>query len=149
MRPSESRDAHPNEYRYVYGVETVQANFECEICLDWQNETDQIEICSKCRRQILPQLQQSGWIRLIGFTTPEPQAEPEDTAPVAKAKRRNERRFSNVKNPEDGLTCHFCAAGCSTPVSSHGMVCGPCGAQQRPRKAPTRVSYKGLKGRDA
>lgn len=124
---------------------------ECDRCLELQAEVeDKPLLCTKCERQILPQLKQPGWARLIGFQAPPvEEAEPEPSAPVAKAIRRNQRRF-NTKNTEDGLTCHFCPEGCGSPVNARGLVCGPCGEDVRARKANRgRTHYSGLKARVA
>lgn len=133
-------------------MESVQDDTpECDRCLELQAEVaDKPLLCSKCERQILPQLKEPSWTRLIGFTNPEPETEPEPSAPAQKAIRRNQRRF-NTKNTEDGLTCHFCVEGCGTPVNGRGLVCGPCGEDVRARRGSTRnrVHYSGIKGQAA
>lgn len=130
-------------------MEAVQDFPECDACLDRQSESEAIEICPKCRRQILPQLKQPGWARLIGFTNPEEEKEAEPDAPTAKAQRRNARKFGKNSPTDEGLTCHFCVGGCSAPVSSRGLMCGPCGEETRSRSNSRKVSgvhYTGLAG---
>ncbi len=122
---------------------------ECLVCIALQAEIHEIEMCPRCKRQILPQLKQPGWARLIGFTNPTP--EPESVEPaVKKARRRNARKYGKLAVKADpNLTPHFCAGGCSTPVHRNGLMCGPCGEDVRARNAapPRReVSYRGFKG---
>jgi hypothetical protein len=98
-------------------------------------------LCHKCERQILPQLKQPGWARLIGFQAPpvdEPEAEAEPA--VAKAQRRNSRKYSKRSQIEEGLTCYFCPGGCGTPVNAFGLICGPCGEEKRTVASTRKVS---------
>lgn len=122
---------------------------ECDACIDRQSETAAIELCFKCRRQILPQLKSPGWARLIGWTNPEKEPEPEPSPDAQKAIRRNQRRYTKRSEIEDGLLCHFCSGGCGSPVNNYGLICGPCGEEKRTVAHTRKVSgvhYNGMNG---
>jgi hypothetical protein len=123
---------------------------ECDACVDQQADSEDILLCPKCERQILPQLKQPGWARLIGFTNPEEEKEPDPTPEAAKAIRRNDRKYHKRSTLESGLTCYFCNGGCGQPVNALGLVCGPCGEERRTVAHSRKVSgvhYEGMNGK--